>query len=70
VFVLISAAVFQNDGYCGDLKAPGLPCWADAFHHKTGQINTNDGGRGLYWDDPNGHATPWRSSPTQTGAGP
>lgn len=33
----------------------GLPFWADPFHRQAGQINTNDGGRGLYWDDPNGH---------------
>jgi hypothetical protein len=34
----------------------GLTFWADPFHHQPGQINTNDGGRGLYWDDPNGHS--------------
>lgn len=33
----------------------GLDYWADPFHHQPGQINTNDGGRGLYWDDPDGH---------------
>ena len=32
-----------------------LPYWADPFHREPGRINTNDGGRGLYWDDPNGH---------------
>jgi extradiol dioxygenase family protein len=31
-----------------------LPYWADPFSRERG-INTNDGGRGLYWDDPNGH---------------
>ena len=29
--------------------------WADPFHGREGEINTNDGGRGLYWDDPDGH---------------
>ena len=33
----------------------GLTFWADPFHTKENQINTNDGGRGLYWDDPDGH---------------
>lgn len=34
----------------------GLTFWADPFHRVEGEINTNDGGRGLYWDDPDGHA--------------
>jgi catechol 2,3-dioxygenase-like lactoylglutathione lyase family enzyme len=33
-----------------------LPYWADPFHRQPGETNTNDGGRGLYWDDPNGHS--------------
>jgi len=33
----------------------GLTYWADPSHRLEGQINTNDGGKGLYWDDPNGH---------------
>jgi hypothetical protein len=33
----------------------GLPYWADPFHQQPGEINRNDGGRGLYWDDPTGH---------------
>jgi catechol 2,3-dioxygenase-like lactoylglutathione lyase family enzyme len=37
------------------IEERGLPFWADPGHHQPG-INTNDGGRGLYWDDPNGHA--------------
>lgn len=32
-----------------------LPYWADPGHHQRGAINHRDGGRGLYWDDPNGH---------------
>ncbi len=23
--------------------------------HPSGEINTNDGGRGVYWEDPSGH---------------
>jgi extradiol dioxygenase family protein len=33
----------------------GLTFWADPFHRQAGQINSADGGRGLYWEDPNGH---------------
>jgi hypothetical protein len=33
----------------------GLTFWADPFHRREGEINTNDGGRGLYWEDTDGH---------------
>lgn len=33
----------------------GLTYWADPHHHEVGAINTRDGGRGLYFEDPNGH---------------
>jgi hypothetical protein len=33
----------------------GRPDWADPFHRREGEINTNDGGRGLYWEGPDGH---------------
>jgi len=29
--------------------------WADPMQQQPQQINTNDGGRGLYWLDPDGH---------------
>lgn len=32
-----------------------IPFWADPRKSSPGQINTNDGGRGLYFDDPGGH---------------
>ena len=32
-----------------------LSYWADPGRHERGEINTWDGGRGLYFDDPNGH---------------
>ncbi|GHH86567.1 VOC family protein [Streptomyces capitiformicae] len=37
------------------VKAAGLTYWADPFHRRTMEINRNDGGRGTYFDDPNGH---------------
>jgi catechol 2,3-dioxygenase-like lactoylglutathione lyase family enzyme len=33
----------------------GLPFWADPGRTRAQQLNTNDGGRGLYWLDPDGH---------------
>ena len=32
-----------------------LTYWADPSRHKHDEINTWDGGRGVYFDDPNGH---------------
>ena len=32
-----------------------LPYWADPFDREPGRINHHDGGRGVYWTDPNGH---------------
>ena len=32
-----------------------LPYWADPGHRQAGQINHHDGGRGVYWNDPDGH---------------
>ncbi|HET9643842.1 MAG TPA: VOC family protein [Burkholderiaceae bacterium] len=32
-----------------------LPYWADPGHQQPGVINHYFGGRGVYWDDPDGH---------------
>ena len=37
------------------IEARGLPYWADPFRRRPGEINRNDGGRGCYFKDPNGH---------------
>ena len=37
------------------IQDAGLTYWADPYHHRSGEINHNDGGRGAYFDDPNGH---------------
>jgi catechol 2,3-dioxygenase-like lactoylglutathione lyase family enzyme len=37
------------------IRARGLDFWADPFQQHPGEINTHDGGRGMYWLDPNGH---------------
>jgi catechol 2,3-dioxygenase-like lactoylglutathione lyase family enzyme len=39
----------------GRIEKRGLAFWADPFHRTPGEINRNDGGRGVYFDDPNGH---------------
>jgi catechol 2,3-dioxygenase-like lactoylglutathione lyase family enzyme len=33
----------------------GLEHWADPGHRQSGRVNHNDGGRGVYWSDPDGH---------------
>jgi catechol 2,3-dioxygenase-like lactoylglutathione lyase family enzyme len=38
------------------IRERGLTYWADPFQRQPNEINTNDGGRGLYWQDPNGHS--------------
>ena len=45
----------EFDEIFGRIRARGLDFWADPFEHSPGEINTNDGGRGVYWNDPNGH---------------
>ena len=37
------------------IQARGLDFYADPHGDLKGQINHNDGGRGLYWSDPDGH---------------
>jgi len=43
------------DRILGRIQARGLPYWADPGQRRAGEINTNDGGRGVYWEDPSGH---------------
>jgi catechol 2,3-dioxygenase-like lactoylglutathione lyase family enzyme len=45
----------EFDAIFGRILERGLTYWADPFHRHPNRINTNDGGRGLYWEDPNGH---------------
>jgi len=37
------------------IRGRGLQYWADPGKHRTGEINRNDGGRGVYFEDPDGH---------------
>jgi catechol 2,3-dioxygenase-like lactoylglutathione lyase family enzyme len=37
------------------IRARKLTYWADPGQTRPGEINRHDGGRGLYFEDPNGH---------------
>ena len=37
------------------IQARGIAYWADPGQRRKGSINTDDGGRGLYFEDPSGH---------------
>jgi extradiol dioxygenase family protein len=50
---LVSEAEF--DQIFDRVKARGLDYWADPGHRRKGEINHNDGGRGVYFNDPAGH---------------
>jgi catechol 2,3-dioxygenase-like lactoylglutathione lyase family enzyme len=45
----------EFDEIFGRIKERGLDYWADPGKNRPGEINHNDGGRGVYWHDPNGH---------------
>lgn len=50
---LVSEADF--DEIFARICGRGLSYWADPFRKEPGRINHWDDGRGLYFDDPNGH---------------
>jgi catechol 2,3-dioxygenase-like lactoylglutathione lyase family enzyme len=50
---LVSEAEF--DQVLGRVRQRGLQYWADPARTKAGEINHHDGGRGVYFEDPNGH---------------
>ncbi|MDB5732511.1 MAG: Glyoxalase/bleomycin resistance protein/dioxygenase [Variovorax sp.] len=58
----------EFDQIFGRIRARGLPYWAGPGHHQPGQINHGDGGRGVYWDDPDGHRLEILTRPYGSGA--
>jgi catechol 2,3-dioxygenase-like lactoylglutathione lyase family enzyme len=50
---LTSEAEF--DAILGRIRERKLACWADPGRKHPGEINHHDGGRGIYFEDPNGH---------------
>ncbi|MCA9509096.1 MAG: VOC family protein [Myxococcales bacterium] len=49
------------------LDERGLVHWADPFREQPGAINHHDGGRGLYFDDPDGHLLEVHTRPYGSG---
>jgi|SRR5215467_293656 len=45
----------EFDGIFGRVKARGLSYGSGPFNHTDGKIYTRRGGRGFYFEDPNGH---------------
>ena len=45
----------EFDQIFGRIRARELSYWADPAHQQPGRINHHDGGRGVYWNDPDGH---------------
>ncbi|MQA85325.1 MAG: VOC family protein [Streptosporangiales bacterium] len=45
----------EFDAIFARIQQAGITHYADPGHRQPGQINHNDGGRGTYFDDPNGH---------------
>lgn len=43
------------DAIYGRIRERDLPHWADPARRKAGEINRHDGGRGVYFEDPDGH---------------
>jgi catechol 2,3-dioxygenase-like lactoylglutathione lyase family enzyme len=43
------------DEIFGRIQSMRLEYWADPHLNEPGQINHHDGGRGVYWKDPDGH---------------
>ena len=43
------------DAVFARIRARGLAYWADLGKSRTNEINHNDGGRGFYFADPDGH---------------
>ena len=45
----------EFDAAFGRITTKGIEYWADPSRRTPGEINTHDGGRGVYWVDPDGH---------------
>lgn len=45
----------QFDDIFARIHERGLDIWADPMKRRPGEINTHDGGRGVYFPDPDGH---------------
>jgi catechol 2,3-dioxygenase-like lactoylglutathione lyase family enzyme len=50
------------------IRGQDLPYWADPGRSRPGAINHRDGGRGLYFEDPDGHLLEILTRPYGSGA--
>ena len=58
----------EFDGIFARIQRDGIPYWADPARSRPRQINHNDGGRGVYFDDPDGHFLEAITRPYGSGA--
>jgi catechol 2,3-dioxygenase-like lactoylglutathione lyase family enzyme len=58
----------EFDRVYGRIRERGLPHWADPGKSRAGEINRNDGGRGVYFEDPDGHFLEVITRPYGSGA--
>lgn len=63
---LVSETEF--DEIFGRINAMGLETWADPARTRPGEINLDDGGRGVYFEDPDGHFLEIITKPYGSGA--
>lgn len=63
---LVGEAEF--DDIFGRIESRDLPYWADPMHGQPGEINHRDGGRGVYFLDPDGHSLEILTRPYGSGA--
>ena len=56
----------EFDEIFGRMRERELPYWADPFQRQRGEINSRDGGRGVYFEDPR---PPARDSTRPYGSG-
>jgi catechol 2,3-dioxygenase-like lactoylglutathione lyase family enzyme len=63
---LVSEAEF--DQIHARIRSRKRPYWADPSQEQLNEINTRDGGRGLYFEDPDGHLLEILTRPYGSGA--
>ena len=56
------------DAIFARIRERGLDYWADPGRTRRGEINRNDGGRGVYFPDPDGHLLEIITRPYGSGA--
>ncbi len=59
----------DSDAVLGRIKDRGIDHWADPAKTQPGEINQHDGGRGVYFPDPDGHLLEVITRPYGPGSG-